>query len=334
MTTPGSVPLSVLDLSPITQNSTVAHSLNRSRELAQLAERKGYLRYWMAEHHNMPDIASASTTVVLSHIGAHTSTIRIGSGGIMLPNHAPLIVAEQFGTLDALYPGRVDMGLGRAPGTDQLTMRALRRDSMSRGIDFPDQLDELMALMAPADSRQMLRAIPGSGADVPMWLLGSSTFSARLAARKGLPLAFASHFAPDAMSEAVSIYRREFMPSAQLQQPYVLICVNVVAAESASEAELLSTTEQQKFLNLIRGVNVQLPQPVEEMNELWTSHEKAVVASQLRESVWGDKAIVRERLQSLAVRTGADEIMVNSWIYDHEARLKSYELTMDAWRSL
>lgn len=329
-----SVPLSVLDLSPITQNSTVAHSLHRSRELAQLAERKGYFRYWMAEHHNMPDIASASTTVALSHIGAHTSTIRIGSGGIMLPNHAPLIVAEQFGTLDALYSGRVDMGLGRAPGTDQLTMRALGRDSMSRGLDFPDQLDELMALMALPEPRQMLRAIPGSGSDVPVWLLGSSMFSARLAAQKGLPLAFAAHFAPDAMNEAINTYRREFKPSAQLQQPYVLICVNIVAAESASQAEYLSSTEKQKFLNLIRGVNVQLPPPVEEMDELWTSHEKAAVASLLRESIWGDKAIVHERLQSLAERTGTDEIMVNSWIYDHQARLNSYEIAIDAWRSL
>lgn len=331
MNSKNTLPLSVLDLSPITENSNVSQSLNRSRELAQLAEQKGYHRFWMAEHHNMPDIASASTTVVLSHIGAHTSSIRIGSGGIMLPNHAPLIVAEQFGTLEAFYPGRIDLGLGRAPGTDRLTMRALRRDSMSRGIDFPEQLEELMALMAPPQPRQVLRAIPGAGSDVPVWLLGSSTFSARLAAQKGLPLAFASHFAPDAMSDAINVYHREFRPCSQQQHPYVIVCVNIVAADSVVEALYLSTTEQQKFLNLMRGIDVQLPAPVENMNALWSAREKANVTLQLRESIWGDKQVVADRLGNLVSRTGAHEIMVNSWIYDHQARMHSYSLIMDAW---
>lgn len=326
------IPLSLLDLVPITEGHSISDALHHSTALAQAAEAAGYHRYWVAEHHNLTDIASAATSVVLSHIGAKTRTIRLGSGGIMLPNHAPLMVAEQFGTLESLYPGRIDLGLGRAPGTDMETAHALRRDTRAKGLDFPQMVDELQSYLAPAKPSQRIRAIPGNGLAIPLWLLGSSTFSAQLAAIKGLPLVFASHFAPDAMTAAVEIYRSHFQPSAQLDAPYVMICVNVVAADSQKEAEHLSTTELQKFLNLGRGVDTLLPKPVQSMDDIWHTIEAQRVLSQLRESIWGTPAQVREGLASLVKRTGANEIMVNSWIHDPQARIYSHQLIAQAWQ--
>lgn len=329
--TSNDIPLSVLDLVPIGEGYSTADALQQSTRLAQAAEQAGYLRYWVAEHHNHIDIASAATAVVLSHIGANTSRIRLGSGGVMLPNHAPLIVAEQFGTLEALYPNRIDLGLGRAPGTDMQTIRALRRKTRADGLDFPDMLAELQTYLAPAKPGQRIRAIPGIGMNIPIWLLGSSTYSAELAAIKGLPLAFASHFAPDAMQAAVQVYHDGFQPSAQLDKPYVTICVNAVAAETRQQAEYLATTELQKFLNLGRGDDVLLPKPVEDMSTLWQSHEAQRIGRQLRESAWGTPTEVCDKLAELVRRTGADEIMLNTWIHDPAARIRSYQLIADAW---
>lgn len=328
---PNNIPLSLLDLVPIGEGFTIGQALVNSTRLAQAAEKAGFLRYWVAEHHNLVDIASAATSVVLSHIGAQTSRIRLGSGGIMLPNHAPLVVAEQFGTLESLYPGRIDLGLGRAPGTDMETLRALRRDMRSNGLDFPEMLEALLAYFAPPKPGQSVKAIPGAGLQVPVWLLGSSTYSAQLAARKGLPMAFASHFAPDAMRAAIEIYRANFQPSAQLETPYVIVCVNAVAAPTQQEAEYLATTELQKFLNLGRGVQCPLPKPVEDMSKLWHSSEAQRVHKQLRESAWGTPDKVRDKLNDLVRRTGADEVMLNSWIHDPQARICSHELIAQAW---
>lgn len=325
------IPLSLLDLAPITEGNTLSEAITNSVRLAQAAEKAGFKRFWMAEHHNMVDIASAATSVILSHIGAKTQSIRIGSGGIMLPNHAPLVIAEQFGTLETLYPGRVDLGLGRAPGTDQQTLQALRRETRARGLDFPDMLEELEYYLSPARAGQHITAVPGAGLAIPLWLLGSSTFSAQLAALKGLPLVFASHFAPDAMLSAIDTYRKNFQPSEALTAPYVMVCVNVVAAETQQEADYLATTELQKFLNLGRGVEVRLPKPVDDMNALWHPMESQRVLSQLRESVWGSPDMVRKGLQDLVRRTGADEIMVNSWIHDADARIRSHQLIAESW---
>ena len=307
------IPLSVLDLAPITEDNSLAEAIANSVRLAQAAEVAGYKRFWMAEHHNMVDIASAATAVLLSHIGAKTEKIRIGSGGIMLPNHAPIIVAEQFGTLETLYPGRVDLGLGRAPGTDYETLQALRRESRTKGLDFPEMLDELQYYLSDPRPGQRITAVPGAGLNIPLWLLGSSTFSAQLAAEKGLPLVFASHFAPDAMLAAIDIYRAGFRPSETLGKPYVMICVNVVAAPTQEEADHLATTELQKFLNLGRGVEKKLPKPARDTDALWHPAEAQRVLTQLRESVWGKPEVVRDGLRDLVRRTGADEIMVNSW---------------------
>ncbi|MBP2198748.1 LLM class flavin-dependent oxidoreductase [Pantoea cypripedii] len=325
------IPLSLLDLAPITEGNTLSEAITNSVRLAQAAEKAGFKRFWMAEHHNMVDIASAATSVILSHIGAKTQSIRIGSGGIMLPNHAPLVIAEQFGTLETLYPGRVDLGLGRAPGTDQQTLQALRRETRALGLDFPDMLEELEYYLSPARAGQRITAVPGAGLAIPLWLLGSSTFSAQLAALKGLPLVFASHFAPDAMLSAIDTYRKNFQPSEALTAPYVMVCVNVVAAETQQEADYLATTELQKFLNLGRGVEVRLPKPVDDMNALWHPMESQRVLSQLRESVWGSPDMVRKGLQDLVRRTGADEIMVNSWIHDADARIRSHQLIAESW---
>ncbi|XXN66633.1 LLM class flavin-dependent oxidoreductase (plasmid) [Enterobacter ludwigii] len=326
------IPLSLLDLAPITEGNNLSDAISNSVRLAKAAEEAGYHRFWMAEHHNMVDIASAATTVILSHIGAKTDKIRIGSGGIMLPNHAPLVVAEQFGTLETLYPGRVDLGLGRAPGTDQETLQALRRESRAKGLDFPEMLDELQHYLAPSRPGQRVTAVPGAGLNIPLWLLGSSTFSAQLAAMKGLPLVFASHFAPDAMLAAIDTYRSGFRPSATLAEPYVMVCVNVVAADTQQEADRLATTELQKFVNLGRGVEVKLPKPVDDMNALWHPIEAQRVLSQLRESIWGKPETVRESLTDLVRRTGADEIMVNSWIHDADARIRSHQLIAECWK--
>ncbi len=325
------IPLSLLDLAPIAEGCSLSDAINNSVRLALAAEKVGYHRFWMAEHHNMVDIASAATAVILSHIGAKTEKIRIGSGGIMLPNHAPLVVAEQFGTLEIMYPGRVDLGLGRAPGTDQETLHALRRETSANGLDFPEMLDELQHFLSPAQHGQRITAVPGAGLNIPLWLLGSSTFSAQLAAQKGLPLVFASHFAPDAMLAAVDAYRSGFCPSESLSEPYVMICVNIVAAESQKEADYLATTELQKFLNLGRGVETKLPKPVKDMNTIWHPVEAERVLTQLRESIWGTKETVRSGLSELIRRTDADEILVNSWIHDADARIRSHQLIADAW---
>lgn len=325
------VPLSVLDLVPIGEGFSVSEAIANSTRLAQTAENAGFSRYWVAEHHNLKDIASAATSVILSHIGAKTKSIRIGSGGIMLPNHAPLIVAEQFATLDALYPGRVDLGLGRAPGTDMQTARALRRDVTTKGLDFPEMLEELQYFFSKESATESIKAVPGAGSSVPLWLLGSSTFSAQLAAQKGLPLAFAAHFAPDAMQAAISHYRKNYQPSEQFPEPYVIVCINAVGADTQEQAEYLATTELQKFLSLGRGVEQFLPKPVEDMNAIWSPMEAVQIKNQLRESIWGSKEVIRQRLDDLVTRTGADEIMVNSWIHDPEARIYSHQVIADAW---
>lgn len=318
--------ISVLDLAPVADGSNYRETYQKSVSLAQLAEKLGYHRFWLAEHHNMPDIASAATSVLISHIGAQTQSIRLGSGGVMLPNHAPLVIAEQFGTLEALYPNRIDLGLGRAPGTDYPTMHALRRDPERFDPDFSELLEELQFFMGPVSQGQPVKACPGADSNVPLWLLGSSTYSAQLAALTGLPFAFASHFAPDAMMRALDIYRSNFQPSEQLDKPYVMIGVNVVVAETSEEANFLATTEKQKFLQLIRGGRGKIPAPVSDMDSLWQPHEKQQVNNQLRESIHGDKALVLEKLQSLVERTQADEIMAHSVIFDHQKKLRSYEL--------
>lgn len=318
--------ISVLDLAPVADGSNYRETYQKSVSLAQLAEKLGYHRFWLAEHHNMPGIASAATSVLISHIGAQTQSIRLGSGGVMLPNHAPLVIAEQFGTLEALYPNRIDLGLGRAPGTDYPTMHALRRDPERFDPDFSELLEELQFFMGPVSQGQPVKACPGADSNVPLWLLGSSTYSAQLAALKGLPFAFASHFAPDAMMRALDIYRSNFQPSEQLDKPYVMIGVNVVVAETTEEANFLATTEKQKFLQLIRGGQGKIPAPVSDMDSLWQPHEKQQVNNQLRESIHGDKALVLDKLQSLVERTQADEIMAHSVIFDHQKKLRSYEL--------
>ncbi|WP_234000059.1 LLM class flavin-dependent oxidoreductase [Pseudoalteromonas sp. T1lg76] len=318
-------PLSVLDLAPVVQGSSTRDALMRAKELAQHVERLGYQRFWMAEHHNMPDIASAATSTLLAYIGAHTDKIRIGSGGVMLPNHAPMVVAEQFGTLATLFPDRVDLGIGRAPGSDGATTHALRRDP-SAAEDLEPQVDELAYFLADAKPGQRVRAYPGAGTQVPLWLLGSSTYSAMLAAKKGLPFAFASHFAPDFMMRAIELYRQQFQPSQQLAEPYVMGAVNVIAADSNEEAEYLATTGQQKFVSMLRGQEGLIPPPTENMDMIWTAAERQQVTHMLRESIVGNRDKVQAGLRGLQARTGADEIMVNAIIYDQQARLRSYEL--------
>jgi luciferase family oxidoreductase group 1 len=318
--------LSILDLAPISAGSTHRQALQNAVELAQLAESLNYSRYWVAEHHNIMDAACAATSIVIAHIAANTEKIRVGSGGIMLPNHAPYVVAEQFGTLDALHPGRIDLGLGRAPGTNSDTSLALKRDTLQGNEEFSELLAELQHYLAPACPGQSVIAMPGAGADLQLWILGSSLYGARLAAYKGLPFVFAAHFAPTQMQDALSLYRREFRPSEQHPSPYVITCVNASIADSQDEAEALATTEYQKFLGLIRGERFLLPPPVQSMDGLWNLGEEAYVREMLKESIHGDPKHAQNRLQNLLDRTGADEIMVNSWIYDQQARLHSYSL--------
>ncbi|MDW2116705.1 LLM class flavin-dependent oxidoreductase [Vibrio sp. 1731] len=318
--------LSVLDLAPVSDGTNFTETFERSVELAQSIESWGYHRFWMAEHHNMPDIASAATSVLLSHIGAHTNSIRLGSGGIMLPNHAPLVIAEQFGTLEALYPGRIDLGLGRAPGTDYQTMHALRREPEHMDPDFEELLEELNFFLGPVSRNQPVAAYPGNNTSLPIWLLGSSTYSARLAAKRGLPFAFAAHFAPDAMSRALNFYRDEFVPSEHLAQPYVMICANVIVADTQSHADFLATTEKQKFLKMIRGNREKLRAPVKSMAPLWSAQEKLHVETQLRESIHGDQTYVRQKIEKLLERTGADEIMVSTMVFEQSEKLRSYRL--------
>lgn len=331
MSTGHHAPLSVLDLSTIVQGSNASAALKNTVSLAQHTERLGFNRFWLAEHHNFKGIASAATAVVMAHVAGNTTKIRVGSGGIMLPNHAPLIIAEQFGTLESLFPGRIDLGLGRAPGTDRTTMMALRRDPRQHGDDFPELLNELRAYFKPAQDNQLVVATPGAGLDIPIWLLGSSGFSAQLAGMLGLPFAFAGQFAPAFMVQAFELYRNSFKPSEVLSEPYGMIGANVIAADTVAEAEYLATSHQLSFLHLIRGRPAQLPPPVKHIDMLWEPHEAASVKSQLACTVVGDAPAVKAGLEALLEKTGAQEVIINSAIYDHTARLKSYEITAKAW---
>jgi luciferase family oxidoreductase group 1 len=324
------VPLSILDLSPIVEGGTAAQALARSLDLARHAEKWGYKRYWIAEHHNMPGIASAATAVVIGHVAAGTSTIRVGSGGIMLPNHAPLAVAEQFGTLESLFPGRIDLGLGRAPGTDQAAARALRRGHADSADTFPQDLMELQGYFGPPSSGQAVRAVPGAGLSVPIWLLGSSTFSAQLAAAFGLPFAFASHFAPDLLGDALEAYRGGFQPSASLRKPYAMAAVAVYAADTDAQAQRLFTSLQQSFVKLRRGTPGPLPPPVDSMDGLWTEFERAGVAQAFGEAIVGSPGTVAKGIGEFVRRTKVDELMVTAAIFEHESRLKSFEIVARA----
>jgi luciferase family oxidoreductase group 1 len=326
------IPFSILDLAPITEGSDAGQAFRNTLDLAQLGERLGYQRYWLAEHHNMPGIASAATAVLIGHVAAGTSTIRVGAGGIMLPNHAPLQVAEAFGTLASLHPGRIDLGLGRAPGTDQPTARALRRYFDSADA-FPQDVLELLGYFEPAQPGQPVRAVPGAGIEVPVWLLGSSLFSARLAAQLGLPFAFASHFAPDAMDEALALYRRNFVPSARLQQPYAMLGINVVAADSDAEARRLFTTQQQSFISLRRGKPGLIPPPIDDIEAYWTPAEKLMVERALACAVVGDAAAVKEGIAAFVARHRPDELMLTANIFEHAARRRSFEIAAMARES-
>jgi len=323
------IPLSVLDLAPVCEGSDVAASFRNTLDLARHAERLGYRRYWLAEHHNMPGIASAATAVLIGHVAGGTSTIRVGAGGVMLPNHAPLQVAEQFGTLASLYPDRIDLGLGRAPGTDQPTAKALRRYFDSADA-FPNDVLELLGYFEPATPGQAVRAVPGAGIPVPVWLLGSSLFSARLSAALGLPFAFASHFAPDAMETALDLYRREFRPSKRLGKPHAMLALNVVAADTDAEARRLFTTLQQSFVNLRRGRLGLVPPPIDDIEAYWSPQEKAGVQSALACSVVGAPATVREGIAAFVARHRPDELMLTANIFEHAARKHSFALAMEA----
>ena len=326
MRMPLDIPGSVLDLSPICEGGSAAESFKNTLDLARHAERWGYRRFWLAEHHGIPGVASAATAVLIAHVAAGTTTIRVGSGGIMLPNHAPLVIAEQFGTLESLHPGRIDLGLGRAPGGNRSTMMALRRSRPDSSDTFADDLLELMAYFRPDGLGTGVHAIPGEGLTVPIWLLGSSDFSARLAARLGLPFAFASHFAPDFLLGALSIYRRHFTPSEWLAEPYAMVGVNVFAAETNDEARRQFTSLQQAFVNLIRGRPTQIPPPVDRMDGLWSEAERAHVERMTSYSAVGSREAVHWRLDEIARETGADEFILATQGFDHEARLNSFEI--------
>ncbi|HEV2915273.1 MAG TPA: LLM class flavin-dependent oxidoreductase [Pyrinomonadaceae bacterium] len=320
------IPISVLDLAPVKSGGSISESFRETLALAQHAESLGYRRYWLAEHHNMPGIASAATSVLIGYVACGTRTIRVGSGGVMLPNHAPLVIAEQFGTLESLYPGRIDLGIGRAPGTDQRTMRALRRHLSNVDDDFPRDVDELLSYFAPALEGQRVRAVPGEGLNVPVWLLGSSLYSAQLAALLGLPFAFASHFAPDYLIDALRIYRREFRPSEALREPFAMPCINVIAANTDAEARRLFTSLQQAFINLRRGQTGLLQPPVDTMEGRWSEVERAGVEHMLRYSIVGSPETVGRRIESFVNETQANEIMITAQIFDHRARLRSLEI--------
>lgn len=326
------IPLSILDLSPIVSGGTAAQSFRNTLDLAQHAERWGYHRFWLAEHHNMPGIGSAATSVLIGHVAAGTSTIRVGSGGIMLPNHAPLQVVEQFGTLESLFPGRIDLGLGRAPGTDAAAARALRRTLASNPDEFPHDVLEVMAFFRHPQPGQAVRAVPGAGLKVPIWILGSSTFGARVAAALGLPFAFASHFAPAMMSEAIEIYRSGFEPSADLAKPYLMLGVNVVAAATDVEGRFLASSGRQAFASLRQGHPIELPPPSKEWERDATS-ETSDVTQPARVSFVGAPETVAEQLHAFIARTQADELIVVSHIYDHVARLRSYEIAAGVMRT-
>ena len=317
--------LSILDLAPVPQGATAGDALRRSRELAQHAERWGYRRFWLAEHHNMIGIASAATSVAICYVAGGTSTIRVGSGGIMLPNHSPLVIAEQFGTLESLFPGRIDLGLGRAPGTDQRTWRAMRRDPAASDR-FPQDVLELQALLGPLQPGQAVQAVPGAGLHVPIWILGSSLFGAQLAGALGLPYAFASHFAPEALMPALRAYREGFRPSRQLDRPHAMVGANVIAADTDAEARRLFTSAQQSFANIFRGTRGKLAPPIDDIEQYWTPSEKAQAMRMLACSFVGSPATIRQDLSRFIAQTGADEVMVAAAIHDQQARLRSYEL--------
>lgn len=323
------VKLSVLDLANIGEGFTPADALANALDLAQHAEAAGFERFWLAEHHNLAGIASAATAVCIGHVAGGTKTIRVGAGGIMLPNHAPLVIAEQFGTLATLYPGRIDLGLGRAPGTDQLTLRALRRgpDSSDR---FPQDVLELQALLGPPQENQRIHAIPGEDTNVPLWILGSSLYGAQLAAMLGLPYAFASHFAPQALMQAIAIYRERFEPSAQLAEPYVVVGCNVIVADTDEAAKRLFTTPQQQFTRMVRGTRGQLPPPVNDIESFWSPMEKAQASSMLSCSFYGTPKNIKAKISPLIEDTGADELIVAAAIWDHAARVRSFELLAEA----
>jgi luciferase family oxidoreductase group 1 len=326
------IPFSVLDLAPIVQGGDAAQAFRNALDLARHAEGWGYRRFWMAEHHSMPGIASAATAVALAHIGAGTSTIRIGAGGIMLPNHAPLVIAEQFGTLASLHPGRVDLGLGRAPGTDQAAAAALRRGLGSDVDHFPDDVVELISYFRASEPGQRVRAIPGEGLEVPVWILGSSLYGAQLAAMLGLPYAFASHFAPQMMMDAIRVYRERFQPSEQLDRPYVMLGFNAFAADRDEEAELLVTSLQQAFVNLRTGNPTPLPPPVAGYAETLPLQGRALLRQVLSASAIGSPDKVRREIEAFVERTGADELMITSQVFDHQARLRSFEIVAEAMR--
>ncbi|WP_279481100.1 LLM class flavin-dependent oxidoreductase [Aureimonas sp. SK2] len=327
------IPYSVLDLSPIPEGGTAADALRNSLDLARQAERLGYRRFWLAEHHNMTGIASAATAVVIGHVAAGTSTIRVGAGGIMLPNHAPLVIAEQFGTLATLHPDRIDLGLGRAPGTDMMTARALRRN-LESSDSFPQDVVELMSYFADARADQRLRAVPGTGTHVPVWILGSSLYGAQLAAHLGLPYAFASHFAPQALDDAVEIYRQTFRPSAEWDKPHFMLAINVFAAETDAEGRRLQSSMQQAFARLRSGQPGPLPRPVDDIDAVLDAGARAMVDEALRISVVGGPARVREGLERLISRYRPDEVILTGQIHDHAARVRSFALAAEAMQGL
>jgi luciferase family oxidoreductase group 1 len=325
------ISLSALDLSPVIEGGAPSDSYRNTRSLATHVERLGFKRFWLAEHHNMTGIASAATSVLIGHVAGATSKIRVGSGGIMLPNHSPLVIAEQFGTLESLYPGRIDLGLGRAPGTDQATMRALRRGHSEE--NFPELLDELRFFLGKPVVNQRVQAVPGAGLNIPIWLLGSSGFSAALAGKLGLPFSFAAHFSPENTLPALELYRRNFQPSAALEKPHAMVALNVIAAGSDEEAKRLATSQHQSFLRLIRGMPGLLKPPVDSMEGLWTPPEKAALEARLGGSIIGNPETVKSKLNAFLESTRADELMIHTMVYDHSARLRSYEIVAEIWKS-
>jgi luciferase family oxidoreductase group 1 len=326
------IPFSVLDLAPVIEGGSAGVAFRNSLDLARHAEARGYKRYWLAEHHNMPGIASAATSVVIGHIAGGTKTIRVGAGGVMLPNHSPLVIAEQFGTLASLYPDRIDLGLGRAPGTDQRTMQALRRNRSNEDT-FPDDVVELAHYFMEPQEGQMVRAYPGAGLNVPLWILGSSAYGAQLAAMLGLPYAFASHFAPDYLMTAIELYRKNFRPSQFLEKPYFMPCIGLFAAETDEDARMLFTSQQRQFVNLRRG-SPGLLQPPAGLDDYWSPAEKAGVAHALQYAVVGSPETVRRKLKDFIQLTGADEIMLAAQIFDHDARKRSYTIAVEVSGSL
>jgi luciferase family oxidoreductase group 1 len=334
MKTEESIAYSVLDLATVVQGQTPADSFRHSLELAKKVEQLGYSRYWFAEHHNMENVASSATSVLIGYIAGGTSTIRVGSGGIMLPNHAPLVVAEQFGTLASLYPGRIDLGLGRAPGTDQVTAHAIRGENFKAPHNFPRDIQKLLNFFSADNSHSNVRAIPGEGLDIPLWILGSSTDSALVAASFGLPYAFANHFAPTYFMEAIKLYRENFKPSAWLSKPYVMSCVNVVAADNDDEAEYLATSVKQFFMGVVTGRRQLLPPPVGTMDHIWSAHERETVNHMLAYSFIGGPASIKKKMQSFLEQTGVDEVMATSHIFDHSARMHSYQVFADVIKEI